>query len=319
MRETTVGLTPLALLVLVVGIGVAGYGGYDYVRQSGAVDGAVAVETAVVDATVEESVGRSLSYRVTVEHTYEYRGTEYTSERVFPGATSPQYFVRSDAEGVIEPYEPGTATTAYVPPGAPGRAFLERRTTGAPFKFVAFGGALALLTALRAVGSRDPVGNAEPRPEAEGGPAPYETLFGVDRETVHRLSKRLLVVAPAVLLGSLAITAVLALSADGSSVTVDLTDPIGLGLLATLLAALGLTAGLVLYVIWSFTECRRLRRRIPEPRPPSPFRHPPTLVSVLADGADLNEYGRRVRMTTFALAFVAFFVGTVAFVLVTGS
>lgn len=62
---------------------------------------------------------------------------------------------------------------------------------------------------------------------------------------------------------------------------------------------------LCLYGVWSFSQYRQLRRRLREPRPPSPFRHPSRLVSILGtEGDALPEYGRRVRVTgwTFLIA-----------------
>jgi hypothetical protein len=56
-----------------------------------------------------------------------------------------------------------------------------------------------------------------------------------------------------------------------------------------------------LYGVWSFSQYRQLRRRLPEPRPPSPFTRPNRLVSILGtDSDDLPEYGRRVRVTGWA-------------------
>lgn len=109
VRGTELTLTPLLVVVFVLGVAVAGYGAYDYVQQTQAVDDAVAVDTTVVETSVRESSGRRVYYRVSVTHTYEYEGTEYTSTRVFPGETSPTYFVRSDAVGVAD------STTAVRP------------------------------------------------------------------------------------------------------------------------------------------------------------------------------------------------------------
>jgi len=319
VRGTAITVTPLLLLTIAFGLVVAGYGGYDYVQQSNAVEDAVAVETTVTDAAISESAGRGVSYRVTVEHTYRYRGTEYASDQVFPGTTGPLYFTRNDAESVLEPYEANATTTAYVDPGTPSDAFLERRTTTAPFKYVAFGGLLALLTTLHAVGPPNPGRDTELRPESEHAPTRYGTLFGVDRARVNLLSKRLMVGAPAVVLVSLVATVGLLYVAESSSMQAGLTDPIGLTMLTAVLAALALIAGLALYGIWSFTEYRRLRERIPEPRPPSPFRHPSRLVTILYTNDELDAYGHRVKLTGFAFVLAALLLGVLAFILATGS
>lgn len=319
VRGTPVTLTPLLLVAIVLGVGIAGYGGYDYIQQSSAVDDAVAVETTVIDTEISTSAGRGLIYRVTVEHTYQYRGTEYTSEQVFPGAISPTYTVRSDAERAIEPYEPNATATAYVDPDAPGQAFLKRQTTAGPFKTVGFGGLLAVLTTLHAIGARTPGQNTELRPASEREPRRYETLFGLDRDRVDPLSKRLVMISPVVLVVSLIVTAVLLVTAESSSMQASPTDPLGAAALTIVLALLALIAALILYGLWSFTKYRRLRERIPDPRPPSPFRHPSRLVTILYTSDGLDTYGRRVKLTGFAFTIVVFLTGLCAFILVTAS
>jgi hypothetical protein len=310
VRGTPVAFSALMVVALLLGLGGVGYGGYDYVQQSSAVENAVAVETTVVDTEIRESGGRrGLVYRVSVEHTYRYGGTEYTSEQVFPGRISPMFTARTDAETAIEPYEPNTTATAYVDPDSPGRAFLERETTLAPFRWVGLGGLVAVLVTLHAVGPRTPGQETTLRPEHEREPTRHETLFGLDRDTVNRLSKRGVVVAPVVLVLSLVATVLLAAGADSSSVQAGVTDPVGLTLIVALVAALALIGALLLYAVWSFTEYRRLRERIPEPRPPSPFRHPTRLVTILVTNDDLDPYGRRVKLTGFTFVVTTFLVG----------
>jgi hypothetical protein len=310
VRGTPVALSALMIVALLLGLGAVGYGGYDYAQQSSAVENAVAVDSTVVDTEIGESGGRrGLVYRVSVEHTYRYEGTEYTSEQVFPGRISPMFTTRSDAEDAIESFEPNATATAYVDPDSPGRAFLEREATLAPFRWVGLGGLVAVLVTLHAVGARNPGQDTGLRPEHEREPTRHGRLLGVERDTVNRLSKRLLVIAPVVLALSLAATALLAAGSDASSIRADPTDPVGLTLLAALLAALALIAALVLYAVWSFTEYRRLRERIPDPRPPSPFSHPTRLVTIILTRDDLDPYGRRVKLTGFTLAVTTFLVG----------
>ena len=307
VRGTPVAFTGLMLVALVLGLGAFGYGGYDYVQQSSAVENAVTVETSVVDTEIRETGGRrGLIYRVSVEHTYQYGGTEYTSEQVFPGSTSPYFTARSDAEAAIEPYDPNTTATAYVDPDSPGKAFLERETTLAPFRWAGLGGLVAVLVALHAIGARNPGQDTELRPEFEREPARYETLFGLDRDTVNSLSKRLIGISPVVL--GLSLIALVFLSFD-ADIRADPTDPTGVAALAAFVAALTLIGALLLYSIWSFTEYRRLRERIPEPRPPSPFRHPSRLVTILATRNDLDAYGNRVKLTGFVFAVTVFLAG----------
>ncbi|QSG11722.1 Uncharacterized membrane protein, DUF3592 family [Halapricum desulfuricans] len=268
------------LVALLLGVGIAGYGGYDYVQQADAVDDAVAVNTTITDAEISEISDRSTTYRVTVEHTYRFQGTEYTSRQVFPGRISPMYVLQSDAAAVIEQYEPNATATAYVDPDAPSQAFLERRTVRMPFVYVGFGGLLALLTTLHAIGARNPGQDTELRLGHEQGSTRDETLLGFDLGTINSLSKYLMLGSPVVLALSLVGTVYLTYRAE-SSVQAEITDPIGITAVGAFVAALGLIAGLALYTVWSFSEYRRLRERIPQPRPPSPFRHPSRLVTIL--------------------------------------
>ena len=319
VRGVAVTVTPVILLTLVLGLGIAGYGGYDYVQQSNAVDDAVAVETTVVDASISRSDGRRFYYRISVEHTYEYQGREYTSKQVFPGSTGPIYTVRSDAHRIIEPYEPNETATAYIDPDSPSRAFLKRQTTFAPFRFIGFGSLLALLTTLHAIGARNPGQNTGINQTTEREPTRYDTVFGFNRDTLSRVSKRLMLFTPAVFFFSLVTIVALLLNSEGSSLQVSVTDPIGFALLAALLSVLGFIFGLTLYGIWSFTEYARLRERIPDPRPPSPFRHPSRLITVMYSRDDLNAYGRRVKLTGFVFTLIVFLIGVVAFVFMTAS
>ena len=319
VRGVAIAVTPLILIAVVLGLGIAGYGGYDYVQQSNVVDDAVAVETSITDTEISRSEGRRLYYRVTVEHTYQYQGSEYTSERVFPGLTRPIYTVRNDAQNVIKPYESTTTATAYVDPDDPSGAFLKRQTTFAPFKFVGFGGLVALLTTLHAIGARNPGQSTGLRPTSDRKPTRYETLFGVERNAVYRLSKRLMLTTPVVFLVSLVATVALLFTSGPSTREVRLTDPIGLTLISAFVAVLGFVCGLVLYAIWSFTEYGRLRERIPDPRPPSPFRHPSRLVTILYTREGLDAYGRRVKLTAFTLTAIGFLVGVFVFIFLTAA
>jgi hypothetical protein len=90
---------------------------------------------------------------------------------------------------------------------------------------------------------------------------------------------------------------------------------IGVLLGSALLAAVTSVVSVLLYSIWSFTEYRRLRDRIPEPRPPSPFAHPTRLVTILIGNHELDTYGQRVQKTGVAFLVVLFFLGILARIL----
>ncbi|QSG08782.1 Uncharacterized membrane protein, DUF3592 family [Halapricum desulfuricans] len=229
------------------------------------------------------------------------------------------YVLRSDAAAVIEPYEPNATATAYVDPDAPSQAFLERRTVRMPFVYVGFGGLLALLTTLHAIGARNPGQDTELRLGDEYGSTRDETLLGFDLGTINSLSKYLMLGSPVVLALSLVGTVYLTYRAEPSSVQAEITDPIGVTAVGAFVAALGLIAGLALYTAWSFSEYRRLRERIPQPRPPSPFRHPSRLVTILYTSDGLDTYGKRVKLTGFAGVVTVFIAVILALVLVWGA
>ncbi len=319
VRGVPITITPLTIIALLAGLGIAGYGGYDYVQQSGAVDDAVAINTTVTEAEIEERGSRGATYRLSVKHTYQYQGTTYTSGQVFPGHTNPMYVLRSDAVDVLRPYEPDTSATAYVDPESPSRASLERQMTLAPFRYVGFGSLLAVLTGLHAIGVRNPGQNTELRSADEHGSQQSETLFGFDRSAVNSLSKRLILGSPIVFTLSLVGTVYLVYRSGQASIRASVTDPVGIASLVAFIATLGLISGLALYTVWSYTEYRQLRERIPQPRPPSPFKHPSRLVTILYTNSDLDTYGRRVKLTGFAGIVTVFIAAMLALVLVWGA
>ena len=136
-----------AVIVLMVGLAVTGYGAYDYAQGSSAVDDAVAVDATITELDVESTSSGSdagVDYRPTVRFTYEYEGTEYASTSVFPSAITPNYDTESAAREVVEGYAVGESTTAYVDPSDPDGGFLKAQTSNAPLIAAALGLLLAL-------------------------------------------------------------------------------------------------------------------------------------------------------------------------------
>ncbi|WP_276253055.1 DUF3592 domain-containing protein [Halomontanus rarus] len=324
VRGTPIEITRGTVILVLVALAFATYGGYDYVQQSTAVDDAVSVEGTIVETSISQSDGRrSTSYHAHVEFTYQYQGTEYIGDQLFPGDISPSYDTRSEAESALEPYGSGATVTAYVDPAAPDEGFLERQSTQGPLVFVAIGGGMLFVTTFNAIGARRPGQGTELRPVREHESTRYRTLFGVDRSTVNRISTHLMAVA--LIVGPLSMVGVMGLllvsnsgsDGDGSAqIQVGLSDPIGLLVVTAFVAAVVFLASVLLYGIWSFSEYRRLRDRIPEPRPPSPFKHPTRLVTILLGNYDLDTYGKRVQRTGFAFLVALFLVGAFARVLV---
>lgn len=310
LRGVPIKLTKVTIIALLLTAGAIGYGGYDYIQQSNAIDDAVAVNATVTETDIEQTGGRrGIDYTADVRFTYEYEGTEYTSDRLFPSTLRPTYDTESKAESVLEPYETNETVTAYVDPSDPANGFLEQRRTDSPFVLSGIGAFLFLLTLCHAAGARAPGQDTGIRPADEREPTRYETLFGLGRERVHRLGIRLLKGGLGVLAVALLSIVALILAADDQSIQVTLTDPLGLAVLLMVAAVLALIGGLLLYGLWSFTEYRRLRERIPEPRPPSPFTRPTRLVTILSTNDGLDEYGKRVKRTGFVLVIVLFCLG----------
>ncbi len=322
---TTLHLSRKSVYLLLLAVALVGFGGYSYVQQTQAVDNAVTVQATVDSAAVERMDSRrSVEYEPEIEYTYRYEGETYTSDRVFPGPTVRTYSERSNAQSVVRSYEPGTTVQAYVRPSAPGDAFLIRERTPWPVQALALGGVLLGIVVLAGLGETQP-GQYELRPaEAVRSPS---SLTWVQRhgETLHQLSKRSLVVCFVAFWLSMAglFVGILSLpDTEGATqpTQADLVGPVGLPLLAGAGFWVGMILSACLYGVWSFSQYRQLRRRLPEPRPPSPFTRPNRLVSILGtDSDDLPEYGRRVRVTGWAFLVAAAMTAVVVHLLYTAS
>jgi hypothetical protein len=301
---TTLHLSRKSVYLLVLAVALIGAGGYSYVQQGQAVGDAVAVQATVENARVERlDAGRGIDYEPEIEYTYEYHGETYTSEQVFPGPTIRTYSDRKNAQSVVRSYEPGTTVRAYVRPSAPGDAYLIRERTPWPARTLAVGGVLLGLVVLAGLGEKRP-GRHELRPEREVRSPPSRTWVERNDEWLRRLSKRALAVCfVAFWLSMVGLFFGVASLPDSSArpFEADLLGPVGLPLIAAAAFWVGMITSLCLYGVRSFSRYRRLRRRLHEPKPPSPFRHPSRLVSILGtDSDELPEYGRRVRVTGWA-------------------
>ena len=81
-----------AMILLVLGLGLTGYGAYDYVQQSDAIRSAVEVDATITDVAIEMESARAgnarVNYEPRVEFTYEYQAivtnVDYlTAEEIF--------------------------------------------------------------------------------------------------------------------------------------------------------------------------------------------------------------------------------------------
>jgi hypothetical protein len=326
---TTLQLSRTQLLLLFLAIGFVGYNGYDYVQQSRAVTDAVTVEATVSNTEIlRDDDGRNqIQYVPDVVYTYQYRGETYTSDKVFPGVSdfNRGYYDRSKAESIVGSYKPGTEVQAYVMPDAPSNAFLVREQGSGPLWGIGFGVLGILLIVLAGMGSQN-AGQADPQSTSDTRSSPAQGLSWVQRnsEMLHRVSKRLAGVCLAAFFASMialvfsVLSATRGLEGPQPEVQTDLFGPVGLSALAALVFYIGTIVSVCLYGLWSFSEYRQLRRGLDEPKPPSPFRHPSRLATVLGgDHDELNEYGRQVRLTGFVFGIVLFLTAILAYVVYT--
>jgi len=114
----------MAVLVL-VGSAAAGGGWLLDSSVSARVENAEPVDATVVSSGLDErESGHSDDVVLQVTYEYRYGGREYRSENVVGGAADTTN-VESEARAVIAEYDAGETVTAWVPPAAPNRAFLE--------------------------------------------------------------------------------------------------------------------------------------------------------------------------------------------------
>jgi hypothetical protein len=323
---TTLHLSGKQVLLLFLALGFVGHNAYGYVQQSRAVSDATAVR-ATVDETdiVRDASGReNIEWIPEVRYTYQYRGSTYRSEQVYPGVEARGYYDRSKAVSVTDSYEPGATVTAYVRPDQPSNAFLIRERGSGPLWGMGIGVLGVVVTLLAGLGSRT-AGQAEPRPVDDVRLASSDRRSWVQRNggTVRRLAKRLAGASLGGLVLSLVVTVFAVLDATSGSerpqpeISADLFGPVGLPLLAVFACYLGLVLSTCLYGGWSVSEYRQVRRRLEDPKPPSPFRHPSRLVTIIGTSHDeLSEYGQRVRVTGVLLTVAGFLVAVLLVVFV---
>ena len=122
--------------VVIVGLCLVGlvFFGYSYHEQTNLIENAEQIQGTVlnVDDEIEKSSGRGgTSYSISVEYEYEFNGSIYTNDDVFPGS-----FIggstrnKSEARAILASLEEGNTTTVYVDPANPKTAFLVDRRTG---------------------------------------------------------------------------------------------------------------------------------------------------------------------------------------------
>ncbi len=139
--------TAMSVVVLLVGLTIVGLGGYAYLTDSARLNDNVAVTAEVTDVGVEQvegSRGRD-AYVPAVRFQYRFQGGSYTSKKLYPGRSQPQYKDRATARERASAYTAGERVTAYVDPETPGEAFLEDRRSGQATGAVLVGALVSLV------------------------------------------------------------------------------------------------------------------------------------------------------------------------------
>lgn len=137
-----------SLLLLLVAVGMVGYGAADYAQSTSAVRESVETDATITELGVETrsnqaGTGSSIKHQPVVEFTYTYDGEQYTGDRLFAGSIPARYDTEAAARDAIRRYERGATTTAYVDPDDPETAFLRNKTSNRQFVFIGVGLVLA--------------------------------------------------------------------------------------------------------------------------------------------------------------------------------
>lgn len=143
---------------VVLGLAFAAAGGYLYVSQQEATDGASDVGATILNSTVRNDEPRSLEgdYHPHIEYRFSFEGRNYTSDNICAGEGSACYPTgedRSEVQSFVDKYPEGETATAHVPQGDPEGAYLEAGGSGALYLgLVGVGLLVAALGAYQAVG-----------------------------------------------------------------------------------------------------------------------------------------------------------------------
>jgi hypothetical protein len=125
----------------VIGVAIAGYGAYDYQRQSTMISNTSSVDATITQTgitTVNDRRGRT-NYDPSVTFEYQFQGNSYVGDDIHPSFDAQTYESRSNAESVLHEYEEGETVTAYVHPSSPGEAFLVDEISNETIRFILIG------------------------------------------------------------------------------------------------------------------------------------------------------------------------------------
>lgn len=134
-----------AAVMVLVGLGLVGYGGYSHMVASASVSSSIMVDGTVESVSVDRDLSsRGTDYRPEISFSFSYNGSEYTGDRIYPSGITPGYDSRLEAEDEIEDYEEGQNVTVYLKPGSEDQAYLRNESTNRPLLMMAAGALFAL-------------------------------------------------------------------------------------------------------------------------------------------------------------------------------
>lgn len=132
------------------------------------------------------------------------------------------------------------------------------------------------------------------------------TRFDLDHDSVGRIFRKLIVVCLLSAVLSMMIMFLMVLSAAED----PLSDQPGPTVQAPIIGAVfllsiaGIPLSLFGYGVWSFREHHRLRKEMPNPKEPNPFKKPRRLLAIFtANTDDLTRYEKRVQLTEYSFLF----------------
>ena len=134
------------LLMVLIGLGMVGYGGYSHMVASSNLSSSIMVNGTIESTGVDRDPGRrGTDYRPEVSYSFSYNGSEHTNDDIYPSGITRDYDFSYEAEDEIEEYEEGENVTVYFSPGYPDQAFLRHESTNRPYIMMAAGASFAVL------------------------------------------------------------------------------------------------------------------------------------------------------------------------------
>lgn len=287
------------LVMILIALLIIGYAGYDYVQQINAIQTAVAVNATITEVGITLSDGGGMDYFPEITYEYQYKGTNYTGDAVFPGGLHSGYD-RSEARAIIAPYTENETVTAYVDPHSPADAFLKKEAGTEHLLLAGFGVIMLVMAFFQ--GRQNAIDESQTHSQQQiehAGEIDDLTILGFDHDRLGTVCKRFIVgsfVATWVsVVGIFFVALAIDSSTQTSPVQLDLFSPAGIVFLIAFLSGMSLIISILTYSGWSYLESRWLRTTLQFER------HRGRIGLLFADDENLNRYERRIRWTEFSL------------------